>query len=183
MRGTEEKHPRALSLMKAQAAVAKLEEFQGNVAFVGTRDFFRPKDVSPSGQAYHWNSNAETYYLIGAGMGEAMMGTGRASGDNRARDAAEAAIRSPLLEDVDLHGARGILVNVTAGLDMAIGEFEEVDRFAHHLTGALVGVRSVVFLWTQQKHGRGRYHARGQMWERYCGHCWAASAAFARRRP
>jgi len=59
-------------------------------------------------------------------MGMAMMGTGRASGDNRARDAAEAAIRSPLLEDVDLLGARGILVNVTAGPDLNIGEFTDV---------------------------------------------------------
>ena len=59
-------------------------------------------------------------------MGMAMMGSGRASGDGRAREAAEAAIASPLLEDVDLAGARGILVNVTAGPDMAIGEFEEV---------------------------------------------------------
>ena len=73
MSGREEKHPRALSLMKAQAAVAKYDEFQGNVAFVGTRDFFRPKEVSPSGQAYHWNSNAETHYLIGEGMGKAMV--------------------------------------------------------------------------------------------------------------
>jgi len=59
-------------------------------------------------------------------MGMAMMGSGVASGENRAREAAEAAVASPLLEDVDLTGARGILVNVTAGLDMAIGEFEEV---------------------------------------------------------
>jgi cell division protein FtsZ len=59
-------------------------------------------------------------------MGMAMMGTGIASGPDRAREAAEAAVASPLLEDVDLTGARGILVNVTAGLDMAIGEFEEV---------------------------------------------------------
>ncbi|MFO7604397.1 MAG: cell division protein FtsZ [Gammaproteobacteria bacterium] len=59
-------------------------------------------------------------------MGMAMMGTGRASGEGRAREAAEAAIASPLLEDVNLSGARGILVNVTAGLDMSIGEFEEV---------------------------------------------------------
>ena len=59
-------------------------------------------------------------------MGMAMMGTGRASGKERARDAAEAAIASPLLEDVNLAGARGILVNLTAGPDMSIGEFEEV---------------------------------------------------------
>jgi len=73
MSGPQERHPRALSLMKAQAAVAKLDEFQGNVQFVGTRDFYRPKEESPSGQAYHWNSNAETYYLIGDGMGRAML--------------------------------------------------------------------------------------------------------------
>ncbi len=59
-------------------------------------------------------------------MGMAMMGSGIASGDDRARRAAEAAIASPLLEDVNVAGARGILVNVTAGLDLSIGEFDEV---------------------------------------------------------
>ncbi len=59
-------------------------------------------------------------------MGMAMMGTGSARGEQRARKASEAAIASPLLEDVNFSGARGILVNITAGLDMSIGEFEEV---------------------------------------------------------
>lgn len=59
-------------------------------------------------------------------MGMAMMGSGTATGEQRARQAAEAAIASPLLEDVNFSGARGILVNITAGLDMSIGEFEEV---------------------------------------------------------
>ncbi len=59
-------------------------------------------------------------------MGMAMMGTGSAKGEQRARQAAEAAIASPLLEDVNFSGARGILVNITAGMDMSIGEFEEV---------------------------------------------------------
>jgi cell division protein FtsZ len=59
-------------------------------------------------------------------MGMAMMGTGTAKGEERARQAAEAAIASPLLEDVNFSGARGILVNITAGIDMSIGEFEEV---------------------------------------------------------
>ena len=72
MGGLEETHPRALSLMKAQAAVAEHKEFKGNVGFVSTRAFCRPKEQSPSGQGYHWNSNAETYYLIGEAMGEAM---------------------------------------------------------------------------------------------------------------
>ena len=73
MSGPEEKHPRALSLMAAQKAVADLPEFKGNVAFVPTRDFYRPANESPSSQAYHWNNNAETYYLIGEHMGHAMV--------------------------------------------------------------------------------------------------------------
>ncbi len=59
-------------------------------------------------------------------MGMAMMGSGKANGEGRARQAAESAISSPLLEDVNLSGARGILVNITAGMDMSIGEFNEV---------------------------------------------------------
>ena len=59
-------------------------------------------------------------------MGMAMMGTGQASGEDRAVEAAKHAVSSPLLEDVDLSGARGVLVNITAGLDMTIGEFETV---------------------------------------------------------
>ena len=59
-------------------------------------------------------------------MGMAMMGSGVGQGEERARQAAEAAVASPLLEDVSLAGARGILVNVTAGLDLSIGEFEQV---------------------------------------------------------
>jgi cell division protein FtsZ len=59
-------------------------------------------------------------------MGMAMMGSGTASGADRARIAAEAAVSSPLLEDINLSGANGILVNVTAGVDLAIGEFQQV---------------------------------------------------------
>lgn len=58
--------------------------------------------------------------------GMAMMGSGSASGENRAREAAEAAVSSPLLEDINLSGAHGVLVNVTAGMDLSIGEFQEV---------------------------------------------------------
>lgn len=72
MTGPTETHPRALSLMKAQAAAAARPEFKGTVAFVSTRNFWRPQEQSPNGQGYHWNSNAETYYLIGEAMGEAM---------------------------------------------------------------------------------------------------------------
>ena len=59
-------------------------------------------------------------------MGMAMIGAGRASGEGRARQAADAAISSPLLEDINLVNANGLLVNVTAGLDLSIGEFQEV---------------------------------------------------------
>lgn len=61
-------------------------------------------------------------------MGMAVMGTGRASGPNRAREATEEAIRNPLLEDVNLQGARGILVNITSGPDLGMGEFYEVGQ-------------------------------------------------------
>ncbi len=72
MTGPDETHPRALSLMRAQAAVAEHPEFKGNVAFVSTRAFWRPAEQSPSAQGYHWNSNAETYFRIGEAMGQAM---------------------------------------------------------------------------------------------------------------
>ncbi|MCV6611666.1 MAG: cell division protein FtsZ, partial [Amphritea sp.] len=76
-------------------------------------------------------------------MGMSMMGTGSARGENRAVEAAEAAVRSPLLEDVDLQGARGILVNITAGLDLGLGEFSEVgqvvEEFASENATVVVG--------------------------------------------
>ena len=59
-------------------------------------------------------------------MGMAMMGSGSGRGTERARQAAEAAISSPLLEDINLSGAKGILVNITSGMDLTMGEFEEV---------------------------------------------------------
>ncbi|MEE2983812.1 MAG: cell division protein FtsZ [Pseudomonadota bacterium] len=61
-----------------------------------------------------------------AEMGMAMMGSGSGRGQDRARVAAEAAISSPLLEDINLSGAKGILVNITSGMDLTMGEFEEV---------------------------------------------------------
>jgi len=76
-------------------------------------------------------------------MGMSMMGTGIASGDERATKAANAAISSPLLDDINLKGAKGILVNITAGLDMGIHEFEEVGaavrEFAHDDATVVVG--------------------------------------------
>lgn len=79
-------------------------------------------------------------------MGMAMMGTAESQGENRAREAAEAAISSPLLEDVNLSGAGGVLVNITGGLDMSIGEFEEVGEVIKSFTSpdATVVVGTVI---------------------------------------
>lgn len=67
-------------------------------------------------------------------MGKAMMGRGTASGEDRAVKAAELAIRSPLLEDVDLSGARGILVNITSGPDFTLGEFNQVGKVVEQMS-------------------------------------------------
>lgn len=76
-------------------------------------------------------------------MGMAMMGSGYASGEGRARIAAESAIRSPLLEDIDFTGARGVLVNIAAGADISLGEFSEVgatvEEFASENATVVVG--------------------------------------------
>jgi cell division protein FtsZ len=76
-------------------------------------------------------------------MGNAMMGTARATGEERAREAAEGAIRSPLLDEINLQGARGILVNITAGMDLNLGEFTEVGdivrEFASESATVVVG--------------------------------------------
>jgi cell division protein FtsZ len=69
-------------------------------------------------------------------MGMAMMGSSTESGENRAVEAAKNAISSPLLEDVNLHGAKGLLVNITAGPDMSIGEFEAVGNAIHEYAAA-----------------------------------------------
>jgi len=78
-----------------------------------------------------------------AETGMAMMGSGQASGENRARAAAEAAISSPLLEDVNLSGAHGLLINVTAGMDLRTSEFhlvgETVKQFASDDATVVVG--------------------------------------------
>lgn len=79
-------------------------------------------------------------------MGKAMMGTGVATGDNRAQEATELAIKSPLLDDVCLQGARGILVNITAGMDLNLGEFSEVGDIVREIASdeATVVVGTVI---------------------------------------
>ncbi|MFT6864907.1 MAG: hypothetical protein ACJAVK_003478 [Akkermansiaceae bacterium] len=70
--GANQKVDRRLLIRQAQAAPEAYPEFKGNVDCVQTAGFFRPADESPTRQGYHWNGNAETYYLIGESMGEAM---------------------------------------------------------------------------------------------------------------
>jgi cell division protein FtsZ len=78
-----------------------------------------------------------------AETGMAMMGSGSARGENRAREAAEAAVSSPLLEDVNLHGAHGLLINVTAGMDLRTSEFsivgDTVKQYASEDANVVVG--------------------------------------------
>ena len=86
-----------------------------------------------------------------AEMGKAMMGTGEAEGERRAIDAAEAAISNPLLEDVSMKGARGVLINITGGMDMTLFEVdeaanrirEEVDPDANIIFGSTFDERLV----------------------------------------
>ncbi len=75
------------------------------------------------------------------GMGTSMMGSGVASGENRAREAAEAAIHSPFLEDIELLGARGILVNVTAGPDLTIGDYNEIGEIIRDMAAEEANVK------------------------------------------
>lgn len=71
--GPKEPNPKALLVMKAQKAAAEKPEFKGNVAFVGTVDFYREPSVSPTTQWHHWHQNAESYCLVGEAMGSAML--------------------------------------------------------------------------------------------------------------
>ena len=91
----------------------------------------------------HINVDFADVKTVMSEMGMAMMGTGVACGEDRAREASESAIRSPLLEDVNLQGARGILANITAGENLSLGEFSEVgdtiEEFASDDATVVVG--------------------------------------------
>ena len=81
-------------------------------------------------------------------MGKAMMGTGEASGENRAVQAAEKAIANPLLDEISLHGAKGVLINITGGYDLTLFELDEaaniirekVDPDANIIVGSTLDV-------------------------------------------
>ena len=78
-----------------------------------------------------------------SGRGKAMMGSGCATGDNRAEEAVQAALNSPLLDNIDLHGASGVLVNITAGANLTSNEFgvigERVKEIANENATVIVG--------------------------------------------
>jgi len=86
-------------------------------------------------------------------MGKAMMGTGEAEGDRRAIDAAEAAISNPLLDDVSMKGARGVLINVTGGLDMTLFE---VDEAANRIREEVDPEANIIFGSTFDEKLQGR---------------------------
>ena len=71
--GWQQTNGRRLGIMKAQEAAANRPEFKDNVRYVETRGFYRDEASSPHRFRFHWNGNAETYYLIGEGMGKAMV--------------------------------------------------------------------------------------------------------------
>ncbi|SIN74704.1 cell division protein FtsZ [Sulfurivirga caldicuralii] len=81
------------------------------------------------------NVDFEDVRTVMSQQGYALMGVGAATGENRARAAAEKAIRNPLLEDVNVKGARGVLVNVTAGMDFTMQEWEEVGKLVEEVAG------------------------------------------------
>ena len=86
-------------------------------------------------------------------MGKAMMGTGEAEGDRRALEAAEAAISNPLLDDVSMRGARGVLINITGGLDMTL---YEVDAAANRIREEVEGDANIIFGSTFDNSLQGR---------------------------
>ena len=73
MKGWEDKDPRALSIMNAQLAMPTYPEFKDNVSVVDTRDFYKERADSPANQFYHWNRNAESYLMVGEGLGNTMV--------------------------------------------------------------------------------------------------------------
>lgn len=76
---------------------------------------------------------ADVKAVMSETRGVAMMGSGVATGEGRAMEAAERAISSPLLEDIDIHGAQGILVNVTGNEDMTLAEYDEAVSIIHNM--------------------------------------------------
>lgn len=88
-----------------------------------------------------------------AEMGKAMMGTGEAEGERRALDAAEAAISNPLLDDVSMKGARGVLINITGGYDMTL---YEVDEAANRIREDVDSEANIIFGSTFDERLNGR---------------------------
>jgi len=81
-------------------------------------------------------------------MGTAIMGTGKAKGENRATEAAKQAINSPLLEDISVHGARGLLMNITGPSDMTM---EEIDEASNFIKGEVDSEAEIFWVWSSMK--------------------------------
>jgi alpha-galactosidase len=161
MTGPNETHPRALSLMKAQAAVAEHPEFKGNVAFVATRQFWREKEVSPSNQGFHWNSNAETYYLIGESMGRAMLGLSVVS---------PVGYQTKNIEGWTVHLSDALLAKQQAEVDAALPLLQkQLQEIIQKVPAPAVAKLREIPLWFSPRYpdigGRAEYHP-GEQWLR-----------------
>lgn len=114
-------------------------------------------------------------------MGYAMMGSGVASGEDRAEEAAEMAISSPLLEDIDLSGARGVLVNITAGFDLRLDEFETVGNtiraFASDNATVVIGTSGPGYERRAARNRRCYRYRYGQTSGNHHGHQQTGAAA------
>lgn len=121
---------RLLKVVPPTTSMTDAFRFADNILYEATRGIYeiiaRPNLV---------NLDFADVRSVMANMGVALMGTGRGSGENRASAAARAAISSPLLEDVDIHGARGVLVNIT-GADLGIAEVSEAMSLIQDAAGA-----------------------------------------------
>jgi alpha-galactosidase len=166
MNGPDEANPRALSLMRAQKAVTEYPEFKGNVAFVPTQSFWRPKEESPTGQGYHWNGNAETYYLVGAGMGNAMAKLCTPSHASTTQPAQHAEYKLLPIQGWTVHVNQRLFDDQPALTEKAIGlltaQLKEIVRV---VPAEAVGHLQHVALWINPEYPgiqpRAEYHPDG----------------------
>ena len=157
-------------MKQAEAGIAELQQFVDTLIVIPNQNLFRiANERTTFAEAFrladevlHSGVRGITDLMVMPGfmnldfadvktvmgeMGKAMMGTGEADGDNRAIRAAEAAISNPLLDDISMKGARGVLINVTGGMDMTLFEMdqaanrirEEVDPDAQIKVGSTIG--------------------------------------------
>ncbi len=120
---------RLLEVVPASTSMADAFRFADNVLYGATRGIY---DIIMKPHVV--NLDFADVRSVMRDMGVALMGTGKASGEDRSREAAEAAIHSPLLEDIDIRGARGVLVNITGG-EVGLQETNEVMSLIQEAAG------------------------------------------------